>query len=296
MADPKFHESVLVFVRAFSGGHFNEGTALFEDPFTHQGYVRKYVESAAVADGRFKNEVRILQQLQGHPNINSFVHARIDRRTGRGVLWLKYCNAGTLQDVIENYRKAGHTRLPSPFVLHVIYELAAALAWIRYGIDVVGEATRTDTRCDHWNGIVHRDIKPDNIFLKHQLGKTFPRVVLGDFGCGAWISDRIDSGSPLNPERFPTDHNSNRGDIYGVGLTAAEMVGGYYGEEPGRLAIPLESCGCSLRLVKLIYTLLDHCSHSQPDVVSLYQTVGARLTGLMESVQPLPEWSLSSSS
>ena len=84
----------------------------------------------------------------------------------------------------------------------------------------------------HEAGIVHRDIKPDNIVLTTIRGRTDGVKIL-DFGIAAIIDDEeasrpLQAGTPhyLAPELIQGTGFDDRADIYAVGCTAYAMLTG----------------------------------------------------------------------
>ncbi|MBN7560203.1 protein kinase domain-containing protein [Mycobacteroides abscessus] len=75
--------------------------------------------------------------------------------------------------------------------------------------------------------ILHRDIKPGNIFL----GSEFEAVYLGDLGNAAYMDDTgcadANGGTRLyRPPELATERYSSAGDIYSAGFTMLELFGG----------------------------------------------------------------------
>lgn len=88
----------------------------------------------------------------------------------------------------------------------------------------------------HRSGIVHRDVKPGNIFLHQAGGREVPKVL--DFGIAtlagsAALRHRVTVdgwivGTPvyMAPERFRNQAVDGRADVYSVGVTLFQMLSG----------------------------------------------------------------------
>ncbi|PYQ24613.1 MAG: hypothetical protein DMF81_04960 [Acidobacteria bacterium] len=94
----------------------------------------------------------------------------------------------------------------------------------------------------HREGIVHRDVKPANIFLHHAGERIVPKVL--DFGIArvlgqaahrhqltleGWI---VGTPSYMAPERFETGACDGKADVYGLGVTLFQMLSGRLPFEP----------------------------------------------------------------
>ena len=83
----------------------------------------------------------------------------------------------------------------------------------------------------HEQGVVHRDVKPENIFLEHGTG----RAVLSDFGLAKGMDGLVDVtlagsviGTPayMSPEQIDGSEMDGRSDVYSLGLVAYELLSG----------------------------------------------------------------------
>ncbi len=155
---------------------------------------------------RFRREAQTAAQLN-HPNIVP-IHS-VDEREGLAYFAMTLCDGDSLAQQL-----ARRARPPIDDVRRVISEVADALAYA------------------HLRGVVHRDIKPDNILLDRESG----RALVTDFGIAraAEAGSRltvtgIAVGTPayMSPEQALGEHEiDGRSDIYSLGIVGYQMLTG----------------------------------------------------------------------
>lgn len=159
---------------------------------------------------RFEREVQLCSQLS-HPNtIEIYDYGRT--RSGLMYYAMEYVNGITLAELIQR-----HGPQPASRVIHILLQVGGALK----------EA--------HDHGLVHRDIKPQNIMLSMR-GGAFDVVKVLDFGLVKEINRETTRdltqyskvlGTPLYmaPERLrnPSDADA-RADIYALAATAFHLL------------------------------------------------------------------------
>jgi alpha-tubulin suppressor-like RCC1 family protein/tRNA A-37 threonylcarbamoyl transferase component Bud32 len=165
----------------------------------------KYLEDEE-AMARFAREARFVAQL-AHPNVVG-VHRVLDLGASGIALVMTHVNGRTLKQVIHDERP-----LAPEFVVRVVRDVASALS------------------AAHAMGIIHRDVKPENIFITDD-----GRALLADFGVARSMSGdtqltmhgvAIGTPSYMSPEQIDGTSLDGRGDIYSLGLVAWEMFTGH---------------------------------------------------------------------
>jgi serine/threonine-protein kinase len=156
---------------------------------------------------RFLREAETAAQLN-HPNIVPIY--TVDESAGLVFFEMAYVSG-------DNLAKRLHDRgvLPVEEVRRILRDVADALAYA------------------HERGVVHRDIKPDNILLDAETG----RPMVTDFGIARAVSDgdsRLTAtgmaiGTPayMSPEQAAGERViDGRSDIYALGIVAYQMLSG----------------------------------------------------------------------
>jgi eukaryotic-like serine/threonine-protein kinase len=164
--------------------------------------------SAAVNVERFLREIQLAARLQ-HPHVVSMLTAA----SGGELLYyvMPYISGESLRARLER-----DGALPVAEAVRIIREVVDALAYA------------------HAQGVVHRDIKPDNVLLSsgHAVVTDFgvAKAVTASSGCHSSLTSLgVALGTPayMAPEQAAADpHVDHRADIYAVGALAYEVLTG----------------------------------------------------------------------
>ncbi|PYP44832.1 MAG: hypothetical protein DMD50_13185 [Gemmatimonadetes bacterium] len=154
-------------------------------------------------ESRFRNEAETAAKLQ-HPNI---IRIRFVARSGSYVYFAMDLCADSLAARLER-----EGPLPEADIVRIAGDVARAL------------------RFAHVQGVIHRDLKPDNILI-HSDG----RAILSDFGIARAVSSYVAStgvnmtiGTPqyLSPEQAQGRPLDERVDFYALGVTLFKAATG----------------------------------------------------------------------
>lgn len=152
----------------------------------------------------------------------------------------------------------------------------------------------------HAAGVVHRDLKPQNIFLAWEAsGETVPKLL--DFGMAKLLGDSavhtvsgVPIGTPLymSPEQARGEKVDGRSDVYALGVLCHEMLTGqvpFTGESPLAVLVshltvapPRASEVCPELSPELDAPVL-HMLHKEPD--GRPATAGAALLELLHAAE-----------
>ena len=229
---------------------------------------------------RFRREMSVLERLN-HPNIIRFLGG--GEQDGQLYYAMELVEGGTVKSLLEM-----RGRFPWQMVVDITRQVASALQHA------------------HNHGVVHRDLKPGNLFLTED-----GQVKLGDFGIARDLhnSDLTSSGMTVGthaymaPEQITGDQSlSGKADLYALGCCVFEMLTGekpFYGEnyaqlfnqhlkaDPPRIESLVSNCPETLkqityqmlakqpedrpfnaRQVQAVMLQLDESVHSDPDAAA----------------------------
>lgn len=164
---------------------------------------------------RFVQEARSAARL-AHPNVVNVFDQGQD--ADMAYLVMEYLPGITLRDLLKDYGK-----LTAEQTVDILEAVLAGLA------------------AAHKAGIVHRDMKPENVLLADD-----GRIKLGDFGLARAVSANTGTGQALlgtiaylSPELVTRGIADARSDIYALGIMMYEMLTGeqpFVGEAPMQIA------------------------------------------------------------
>ena len=194
--------------RELGGGGMSRVFLVHDDSLDRQIVVKVLPPelAAGLSTERFKREVLLAARLQ-HPHIVPLLTA--GARDGLLYYVMPFIDGESLRA-----RLARHHELPVGEVARILRDVADALAFA------------------HANGVVHRDIKPDNVLMAGH------HALVTDFGVSRALSSAGDAtltsagmalGTPayMSPEQAVADPDvDHRADIYSVGALGYELLTG----------------------------------------------------------------------
>ncbi|CAL9734691.1 serine/threonine-protein kinase Kin3p [Monosporozyma servazzii] len=205
------------------------------------------------------SECKILSQLN-HENIVKFYSWDFNDQKQILYLYMEYCSQGDLQKLISKYKKE-HKYIPEQTIWTILAQILLALYRCHYGEDpqpllTIYDRMRKPQIQRNTNIVIHRDLKPGNIFLNGEddshtsvnangpdNGSNMPSsnsnsnkkngagmVKLGDFGLAKSLGNSIQFattyvGTPyyMSPEVLMDQPYSPLSDIWSLGCVMYEM-------------------------------------------------------------------------
>ncbi len=178
--------------------------------------IKPALASSEEALARFTREARAVNKID-HPNVlDVFAYGQLP--DGRLYLVMDLLEGQSLRAYL-----AERGALSLPEMLAILRPICEALA------------------AAHDQHVVHRDLKPDNVFVAGGTGGGAPRVYVLDFGIAKFLHDEAASrgvetltgegawiGTPLYmaPEQWSSEDVTPRSDIYALGVIAYQMIAG----------------------------------------------------------------------
>ena len=167
-----------------------------------------------------QNEIIILKQVK-HPNIVKLYEVKI--KPDYIYLVMEYCNGGSLLEALNNYKRINGTPFSEKIVQFLMKQILSAVDYL------------------HKNGIIHRDLKLDNILLKYNSQSDFDshniflsQVKIIDFNISARMSNYTEQSGEeelyMNSTFFTNEFNDivydDKVDIWSLGALCYEMLTG----------------------------------------------------------------------
>ncbi len=153
---------------------------------------------------RFEQEARILAKLNHAHILPLFDYGQVD---GLAYIVMPLVSSGTLADLMKS------SPLPLEQILQITSQVGGALNYA------------------HAKGLVHRDVKPDNILMDEE-----GNCRLTDFGIAKFAQDSnrmtrtgVAIGTPayMSPEQIRGEELDRRSDVYSLGVVLYEMATGH---------------------------------------------------------------------
>ncbi|MBR6009036.1 MAG: protein kinase [Clostridia bacterium] len=182
---------------------------------------------------RFRHEATAAQSLS-HPNIVKLYTVGSDQDTQ--YITMEYINGRTLSEIIRDEGPLSETRC------------------VRYAVKILDALSQA-----HKKGIIHRDIKPDNILIDED-----DNVKVADFGIARMAGSKegsvttnsnivVGSVHYVSPEQAQYNEADARSDIYSMGIVLYEMLTGtvpFDGDTPVAIALQhIKTLPSSMRLI-----------------------------------------------
>ncbi|KAM3417257.1 hypothetical protein BST61_g5514 [Cercospora zeina] len=149
----------------------------------HRETGKQFVIKQVPATGSLPNEAALLDEIQTHPNIIEIADV-LEGYTDDGLtddIVTPFADLGDVHNLADHFA-ANESHVPREFILHFVSSMIDALAYIHHGdASYDAETDEIHSLARRQCSIVHRDIKPLNIFIR-STNDSLPCIQLADFG------------------------------------------------------------------------------------------------------------------
>ena len=174
---------------------------------TSMYYVQKKIDLKGLSKAEIKDtekEVNLLKKLD-HPNVIKLINGTKSKRYLE--LIMEYAEKGDLYNQLIKQAKSGKY-FPEKIIINWLVQICSALKYI------------------HSKHIIHRDIKPQNIFLSKK-----GEIKLGDFGVSKTLNNTLEKAKTfvgtayyLPPEIIDEKKYSYEADIWSLGVSFYQLM------------------------------------------------------------------------
>ncbi len=190
--------------------------------------IHSHLANDPIYERRFLEDGRAIARLE-HPNIICITEVSVS--AGQPFLVMDYVRGYSLRKRLES-RQSENALFDLAEVISIGRQIAEALDYA------------------HAQGVVHGDVKPENILIKDTSSSprsasptaAMPQIVLTDFGIARPVDDQesvmgklLGTLEYMAPEQFEGEPPSSRADIYSLGVVLYEMLTGQQPFEPSSM-------------------------------------------------------------
>ena len=236
----------------------------------HKIYAMKMIDLNKIKDQNEKNltlnEIQLIKGLD-NPHIIKYYNYFVDNNSNKLYLIMDHMSNGDLKDYISVHVELGQP-IPEDEIIELFYQCASGLCYC------------------HRKNIVHRDIKPQNLFMTETK-----EVKIGDFGIAFQRKkgeiNTLYTGTPkfMAPEMFEKKPYDAKIDVYALGVTFHALC---YFRLPRDVAIVKDALGQRIVIQDMDPSQFQNFNYYSNEIKTLiYKMIDRNPTTRLNSEQVL---------